>query len=71
MRYERDCWRLQIYHEALASPLAFISHERKQVVIQFLNKRLYMIYVRGYRKGLIKKSDNDICVCYYNSTKYV
>ena len=35
MRYERDWWRLQIYHEALA-PIAFISHESKQVVIQFL-----------------------------------
>ena len=31
MRYKRDWWRLQIYHEALA-------HERKQVVIQFLIK---------------------------------
>jgi len=37
---------LQIYREALASPIAFISHKRKQVVIQFLNvggeiQRLY------------------------------
>ena len=49
MRYERDCWRLQIYHEALTLDLprhqlvmlrAQISHKnlhkRKQVVIEFL-----------------------------------
>jgi len=30
MRYERDWWRLQIYHEAI------ISHDRKQVVNQYL-----------------------------------
>jgi len=42
MRYEHDCWRLQIYHAA--SPIAFISHERKQVVIQLLNVRKLVAY---------------------------
>ena len=42
MRYECDCWRLQIYNEALGlEPIAFISHEREQVVIQFLIVRCF------------------------------
>ena len=42
MQYEREWWRLQIYHEALGlEPIAFIPHERKQVVIQFLIVRCF------------------------------
>ena len=45
MRYERDWWRLQIYHEARQrhQSRSYRIYKRKQVVIQFLNDFVFLL----------------------------